>query len=395
MVSVEEKEAFLLGKKRVDKLIEQGKTSEELTAQFSTTNVAVYGTTANTWRDTQAKIREDPLLAIKRREQMSLQAVLSNPLQLKKIKEMQKKAAKASRSGHHSEDGSSGSDADQHHKKKKSKKSKSKGEKDHVDSKPPRSTRDEQVSDDEPRYGKKILSRDRSRSPHRSGIRKDNGDVSDRRRSVDRSISPSSRDHHSHDRNGHRNGHSRVSHRDEENRLRHHSRERYRSDLEYDSRRREDYGSSRRENYDSRRREDSRERYNNDRNRNERRHSHKHHPEPSSNRHHQQISSDPTLKNEDLLEKKRLEKEMKLKAMMSNAKEFEQDRNERVVRSKEAQDKEERLEMEERMKKGKGDSMGDQFLRDLHRQVMTNSSHTAADMIGRNRAYAQREGEFL
>jgi hypothetical protein len=42
---------------------------------------------ANTVRDTAAKIREDPLLAIKQQEQAAYQALMSNPLRLKQLQE--------------------------------------------------------------------------------------------------------------------------------------------------------------------------------------------------------------------------------------------------------------------------------------------------------------------
>ncbi len=62
-----EKEAYLLGKKRIDSLVEQGKSTQELSAEASFTKSShlFYGMMANTSRDMQAKVREDPLLAIK------------------------------------------------------------------------------------------------------------------------------------------------------------------------------------------------------------------------------------------------------------------------------------------------------------------------------------------
>ncbi|RKO94021.1 Pre-mRNA splicing factor-domain-containing protein, partial [Blyttiomyces helicus] len=86
----EDREAYLLGKKRVDKLIETGKNLDDVSgmdasAVFARNASTAYGITANTIRDTQNKVRDDPLLAIKRREQASLQAVLSNPLKVKEL----------------------------------------------------------------------------------------------------------------------------------------------------------------------------------------------------------------------------------------------------------------------------------------------------------------------
>ncbi|KAJ3195675.1 RNA-splicing factor, partial [Dinochytrium kinnereticum] len=123
----EDREAYLLGKKKVDKLVEQGKSVDELSTKntFSATAVAVYGSNANTSRDIQNKIREDPLLAIKKREQASLQAVLNNPLRVKALKEAKKekkkkdkkdkKDKKKKKHGHASSD-----DSDDHKKRKRS-----------------------------------------------------------------------------------------------------------------------------------------------------------------------------------------------------------------------------------------------------------------------------------
>ncbi|THH09615.1 hypothetical protein EW145_g1902 [Phellinidium pouzarii] len=78
-------EDYLLGKKRVDKLL-TGDENEKIGAAHKNF-IAVQN--ANTARDVASKIREDPLLAIKQQEQAAYQALLSNPLRLK---EMQQKA---------------------------------------------------------------------------------------------------------------------------------------------------------------------------------------------------------------------------------------------------------------------------------------------------------------
>ncbi|KAI8805413.1 Pre-mRNA splicing factor-domain-containing protein [Cladochytrium replicatum] len=84
----EDKEAFLLGKKRVDRLVEMGKTMDELSKEttFSSNANARYGMVANTVRDTQNKLREDPMLVIKQRELATLKATLANPMKLKELK---------------------------------------------------------------------------------------------------------------------------------------------------------------------------------------------------------------------------------------------------------------------------------------------------------------------
>jgi len=76
-------EDYLLGKKRVDKVL-IGTENEKVGAAHKNF-IAVQN--ANNARDTAAKIREDPLLAIKRQEQAAYEALMSNPLRLKQLKE--------------------------------------------------------------------------------------------------------------------------------------------------------------------------------------------------------------------------------------------------------------------------------------------------------------------
>lgn len=76
-------EDYLLGKKRVDKIL----TADE-NAQLGASHknfIAVQN--ANSIRDMAAKIREDPLLAIKQQEQAAYQALMSNPLRLREMQE--------------------------------------------------------------------------------------------------------------------------------------------------------------------------------------------------------------------------------------------------------------------------------------------------------------------
>jgi len=95
-----ELEDYLLGKKRVDKILtadENAKVSPDSnTSVIDSDTIIQLGAThknfiavqnANTARDIASKIREDPLLAIKQQEQASYQALLSNPLRLKKMQE--------------------------------------------------------------------------------------------------------------------------------------------------------------------------------------------------------------------------------------------------------------------------------------------------------------------
>ncbi|KAI0931695.1 hypothetical protein AcW2_000533 [Taiwanofungus camphoratus] len=76
-------EDYLLGKKRVDKILTADE-NEKIGAAHKNFIATQY---ANTARDVAAKIREDPLLAIKQQEQAAYQALMSNPLRLREMQE--------------------------------------------------------------------------------------------------------------------------------------------------------------------------------------------------------------------------------------------------------------------------------------------------------------------
>ncbi|KAF9513852.1 hypothetical protein BS47DRAFT_907355 [Hydnum rufescens UP504] len=76
-------EDYLLGRKRVDKIL----TGDENAKVGAAHKNFIAVQNANSVRDTAAKIREDPLLAIKQQEQAAYQALLSNPLRFKAMKE--------------------------------------------------------------------------------------------------------------------------------------------------------------------------------------------------------------------------------------------------------------------------------------------------------------------
>ena len=103
--NAEELELYLLGKKRVDKLLKGNEekvshpphsTSLRFTDSVpqlmaAPTNAAPGGSftsvqNANSVRDTASKIREDPLLAIKRQEQAQYEKILKNPRRLKELR---------------------------------------------------------------------------------------------------------------------------------------------------------------------------------------------------------------------------------------------------------------------------------------------------------------------
>ncbi|KAF5388548.1 hypothetical protein D9757_004616 [Collybiopsis confluens] len=74
-------EDYLLGKKRVDKIL-TGDENAKIGASHKNF-IAVQN--ANTARDIASKIREDPLLAIKQQEQAAYEALMANPLRLKEM----------------------------------------------------------------------------------------------------------------------------------------------------------------------------------------------------------------------------------------------------------------------------------------------------------------------
>jgi len=76
-------EDYLLGKKRVDKIL-IGNDNEKIGAAHKNF-IAVQN--ANTSRDIAAKVREDPLLAIKQQEAAAYEALMSNPLRLRELQE--------------------------------------------------------------------------------------------------------------------------------------------------------------------------------------------------------------------------------------------------------------------------------------------------------------------
>lgn len=130
-------EDYLLGKKRVDKIL-VGDENEKVHCSYFTgllrgiltclhcqigaahkNFIAVQN--ANTARDVAAKIREDPLLAIKQQEQAAYQALMTNPLRLKEMKK---------RAGIESGDKKDKKDKKERKKEKKSKKDKYREEED-------------------------------------------------------------------------------------------------------------------------------------------------------------------------------------------------------------------------------------------------------------------------
>ncbi|KAK0208821.1 Pre-mRNA splicing factor-domain-containing protein [Desarmillaria ectypa] len=76
-------EDYLLGKKRVDKIL----TADENAKLGASHKNFIAVQNANNARDIAAKIREDPLLAIKQQEQAAYEALMANPLRLREMQE--------------------------------------------------------------------------------------------------------------------------------------------------------------------------------------------------------------------------------------------------------------------------------------------------------------------
>ncbi|XWW98237.1 hypothetical protein V2A60_006234 [Cordyceps javanica] len=81
--TTEEMEAYLLGKRRIDNLI-KGNEHEKLEKNAGQESFMALQN-ANSARDTAAKIRDDPLLAIKRQEQAAYEAMMNDPMDIDDI----------------------------------------------------------------------------------------------------------------------------------------------------------------------------------------------------------------------------------------------------------------------------------------------------------------------
>lgn len=81
--TTEEMEGYLLGKRRIDGLI-KGTENKKL-EKASTEDSFMALQNANTVRDTASKIREDPMLAIKQREQAAYEALMNDPASRRRL----------------------------------------------------------------------------------------------------------------------------------------------------------------------------------------------------------------------------------------------------------------------------------------------------------------------
>ncbi|KAK7984006.1 ribosome biogenesis protein Nop16 [Apiospora arundinis] len=81
--TAEEQESYLLGKRRVDNLI-KGTDHQKLEKNAGEESFMALQN-ANTARDTAAKIRDDPLLAMKKQEQAAYEAIMKDPTRRRQL----------------------------------------------------------------------------------------------------------------------------------------------------------------------------------------------------------------------------------------------------------------------------------------------------------------------
>ncbi|KAI1203697.1 Pre-mRNA splicing factor-domain-containing protein [Nemania serpens] len=83
--TTEELEGFLLGKRRIDTILTRGPDNDNLKKNASYDHLAAPQNSVVNARDIAAKIREDPLLAIKRREQEAYETMMNDPIKRRQL----------------------------------------------------------------------------------------------------------------------------------------------------------------------------------------------------------------------------------------------------------------------------------------------------------------------
>ncbi len=157
--TTEEMEGYLLGKRRIDGLI-KGTENKKLEKQASEDSFMALQHT-NTLRDTAAKIREDPMLAIKKQEQAAYEAMMNDPIKRRQLlalarKGEEKKEKKEKRHRRHHHRHRDDSEDERRHKRRR--------REDNEGHKSSRSER-RRRSDSYSRSPSPVRRRDRSRSP--------------------------------------------------------------------------------------------------------------------------------------------------------------------------------------------------------------------------------------
>ncbi|CAG9940938.1 unnamed protein product [Clonostachys rosea f. rosea IK726] len=179
--NAESQEAYLLGKRRIDNLIKgtEHKKLEKGAGQESFMALQ----NANTARDTAAKIRDDPLLAIKRQEQATYEAMMNDPIRRRQLlasmgvegekKEKSRHREERHKRRHHRHHRDDGSDDERGRHRRRRSYSRS------------RSPRPRDESDDEKRHKRRRRDYSAERDSHRGRDRRDGSE--ERRSRRDRS----------------------------------------------------------------------------------------------------------------------------------------------------------------------------------------------------------------
>jgi len=81
--TTEEMEGYLLGKRRIDTLLKNDESKKLEKGADQESFMALQN--ANTVRDTAAKVREDPMLAIKKQEQAAYEAIMNDPVRRRQL----------------------------------------------------------------------------------------------------------------------------------------------------------------------------------------------------------------------------------------------------------------------------------------------------------------------
>ncbi|KAK4996927.1 RNA-splicing factor [Cryomyces antarcticus] len=110
--TTEEMEGYLLGRRRLDGLVKN--TENDSLKKGAATGKEGFQAlqNANTLRDTAAKVREDPMLAIKRQEQAAYEAMMNDPVRRRQLLKAagglpEKPKERKSRTHHHRDTGDS------------------------------------------------------------------------------------------------------------------------------------------------------------------------------------------------------------------------------------------------------------------------------------------------
>ena len=181
----EETEAYLLGKRRIDNLI-KGDDHEKL-AKGAGEESFMALQNANSTRDTASKIRDDPLLAIKRQEQAAYEAMMNDPARRRQLlasmgagqdkKEDRKRDRDDKHRRHHRRHRSRDRDDDRHHRSRRRSHSRSRS--------PRRRDRDSERDHHRRRHRDHSDERSSRRRRDSSGDRRHNGDRQDSERRHD------------------------------------------------------------------------------------------------------------------------------------------------------------------------------------------------------------------